>query len=161
MPQFDDHGLKGGMWRGHLSGMDSAPGRVVLVHQGEILSEARLIPDAGPAAGVGVGAGAGPAAGRGALAGWRVEVELPARAVSEGLQTLLLIADPGEAPEGVRPGARPLARLPILAGRPLDDDLQTEVAMLRAELDLLKREFRRFAAGVAQGGASPAPSEPD
>ncbi len=147
MPTFDDHGLKGGMWRGHLSGLDAAPARVVLVHQGEILSEARVTPL--------------PHAAPEAPRGWSVEVQLPARAVSEGLQTLLLIADPGAAPEGVRPGARPLARLPILAGRPLDDDLQTEVAMLRAELDLLKREFRRFAAGMAQGGASTALAEPN
>ena len=44
--------------------------------------------------------------------------------------------------------ARVLARLTLVAGAVAGDELLAEVAQLRAELDLLKREFRRLAAGV-------------
>ncbi len=33
-----------------------------------------------------------------------------------------------------------------MAGQPLDEDLTAEIATLRAELELVKRELRRFAA---------------
>jgi hypothetical protein len=41
-----------------------------------------------------------------------------------------------------------LARLTLVAGAVAGDELLAEVAQLRAELDLLKREFRRLAAGA-------------
>lgn len=125
MPHFDNYGLKGGTWRGRLTGMDHAPARVVLVQHAEVLAQARLTAD-GDAA-------------------WLVEVDLPPEVLSEGLQTLLLKADEGAEGHDSRPEGHLLARLPVLAGRPLDDDLTTEIATLRAELELVKRELRRFA----------------
>lgn len=35
--------------------------------------------------------------------------------------------------------------LSLVAGAPLDIDLRVEIDLIRAELDLLKREFRRLA----------------
>ncbi|WP_405403161.1 hypothetical protein [Paracoccus sp. Ld10] len=128
MPHFDNHGLKGGVWRGHLSGIDAPEVRVVLVHHAEILAEARLTPD-GPGC-------------------WQVETDLPADVLSDGLQTLLLkTAAASGADSG--PDGHVLARLSLMAGQPLDEDLIAEIAALRAELELVKRELRRFAAGVA------------
>lgn len=68
---------------------------------------------------------------------WAVRVPVPATVLSEGLQ-LLVLHEIGQD------GA--LARLAIVAGEAPDGDLRTEVEMLRAELDLLKRAFRRHCA---------------
>ncbi|RJL07534.1 hypothetical protein D3P06_00230 [Paracoccus aestuarii] len=126
MPQFDNHGLRGGIWRGRITGLAAAPGRVVLIHHGEVLSQARLAADGDDA--------------------WLVEVDLPGQVLTEGLQTLLLKADDAEGEEGSRPEGVLLARISVMAGRVLDDDLASEIAALRAELELVKRELRRFAA---------------
>ncbi len=70
MPHFDNHGLKGGVWRGALTGIDAPGIRVVLIQHAEVLAEARVTAD-GP--------------GR-----WLVEADLPAQVLSDGVQTLLL-----------------------------------------------------------------------
>lgn len=59
MLQFESHGVRGGTWRGRLSG-GTAPERVILSHHGETLAEATLTPDA---------------------EGWQVEVDLPGTVV--------------------------------------------------------------------------------
>lgn len=61
-----------------------------------------------------------------------VRVPIPAWALNEGVQTILVQAD----------GAR-LGVITLVAGEPLDEDLRAEVSLLRAELDLLKRAFQR------------------
>lgn len=130
MPQFDNLGLKEGQWRGRLHDLRDRPARVVLVRHAQVLSQARLTADGDNA--------------------WLVEVDLPREILTEGLQTLILRTDDGaEGQTEVQPGGLVLARLPVLAGQPLDDDMTAEIAALRAELELLKREFRRFAAGAA------------
>lgn len=126
MPHFDNHGLKGGVWQGHLSGVTAPPPRVVLIQHAEILTDARLTADA--------------------AGGWRVEVDIPAQALSDGMQTLLLKTAATGQDSG--PDGHVLARLSLLAGDPLDEDLVAEIAALRAELELVKRELRRFAADL-------------
>ena len=74
---------------------------------------------------------------------WSVMADLPAEVIDRGAHGLLLMA-----------GNTVLARLTLIAGAVAGDDLLAEVAQLRAELDLLKREFRRFAAAAGQAGAS-------
>lgn len=69
----------------------------------------------------------------GACDTWEVQVEIPATALSEGV-SVFLIAD--------RTCGAVLARLPILAGEALADDLRGEVALLRAELDQLRGAFQ-------------------
>ena len=61
-----------------------------------------------------------------------VRVPIPAWALNEGVQTILVQAD----------GAR-LAVITLVAGEPLDEDIRAELVLLRAELDLLKRAFQR------------------
>lgn len=65
---------------------------------------------------------------------WRLSLPIPAATLSDGVQTYLL-RTPGTA--------EVQGRFVIIAGAALDHDLQAEVALLRAELDLLKSAFRR------------------
>jgi len=65
---------------------------------------------------------------------WAVRVPIPVATLSDGVQTFL-IADQ-------RNGAK-LGSFSILAGEPLTDDIRIEIDLLRAELDMLKRAFRR------------------
>ncbi|MEM1235110.1 MAG: hypothetical protein AAGH70_13390 [Pseudomonadota bacterium] len=65
---------------------------------------------------------------------WRVSVPIPSHAISDGVQTFLI----KEAASGTT-----LASFALAAGEPLSEDLRAEVDLLRAELDLLKRAFRR------------------
>ena len=67
-----------------------------------------------------------------------VQVPLPAELISEGVQTVL-----------VSVGDQVLTRITLVAGVPLEEDLRAEISLLRAELDLLKRAFRRHCAETA------------
>ncbi|WP_410218189.1 hypothetical protein [Paracoccus sp. (in: a-proteobacteria)] len=133
MPHFEHLGIKGGRWRGRLHDLSAEPLRVVVVQHGEVVCDARLLPEEGSCL---------------------VEADLPGHVLCEGMQTLLLRVD-GRGDGGEPPTeGEVLARLPLLTGRPLDDDLLAEITALRAELELVKRELRRFAADHA--GRSPA-----
>lgn len=70
--------------------------------------------------------------------GHAVRVPLPGHILSEGVQVVLLRLE-GEV----------LAQITLVAGLPPDEDLRAEVSLLRAELDLLKRAFRRHCAETA------------
>lgn len=63
-----------------------------------------------------------------------VGYDIPASVLSDGVQTITLrSAADGEA----------LDRITILAGEPLEDDIRAELLLVREELELLKRAFRR------------------
>ena len=70
--------------------------------------------------------------------GHAVRVPLPGSILSEGVQTVLL-----------RLGGEVLTQITLIAGLPSDEDLRAEVSLLRAELELLKRAFRRHCAETA------------
>ncbi|MDO5642487.1 MAG: hypothetical protein Q4G26_08915 [Paracoccus sp. (in: a-proteobacteria)] len=123
MSDFENLGVKSGVWSGLLR-REAEPGPISLTHQGETLAEARV---SQPEPGL-----------------WRVDVDLPAAAINEGVTSFALIED--HAGRGTM-----LGRLALAAGQALDYDLDAEIAQIRAELDLLKREFRRFATAVSQG----------
>lgn len=118
---FESHGVAGGCWRGRLVA-PAPPERLSVIHLGKVVSRASL-EDLGDGA-------------------WAVAAELPGLVIADGIHSLLLVAgDPGRTPAAV------LGSLTLIGGSAAGDDLLAEVAQLRAELDLLKREFRRFAAG--------------
>jgi len=64
----------------------------------------------------------------------RVSVEFPADVLSDGVQVVTL--------RSTVTGAV-LDRVTFLAGDALDEDIRAEVALLRDELEMLKRAFRR------------------
>jgi hypothetical protein len=87
------------------------------VHEGRVIAAGRLVP------------------GEGAT---RVSVEFPAEVLSDGVQVVSL--------RSTLTGAV-LDRVTFLAGDALDEDIRAEVALLRDELEMLKRAFRRHVSG--------------
>ncbi len=65
---------------------------------------------------------------------WSIRVPVPVECLSDGVQTFL-IRD--------KQSSETLNKFAIVAGEPLEDDIRAEVTLLREELDMLKRAFRR------------------
>ena len=65
---------------------------------------------------------------------WLLKVPVPPSAICDGVQTFLV----QEAGSGERLGS-----FSLIAGEALGDDIRAEMDLLRAELDMLKRAFRR------------------
>lgn len=126
---FESLGIKGGVWRALLVA-DGAPLRISLTHLGQIVGAADVQPD-GP--------------GR-----WQIAATIPPETLSEGVQSYLLVADDGQDGQPLQPGAHGLGALSIMAGVALEQDLLAEIELLRAEIGLLKREFRRMAVSRAE-----------
>lgn len=66
--------------------------------------------------------------------GWAVKVPVPAHAIADGVHTFSIID---------RASDTKLAHFTLMAGDVLADDIRVEMDLLRAELDMLKRAFRR------------------
>ncbi|QRZ12289.1 hypothetical protein JWJ88_06545 [Paracoccus methylovorus] len=124
MSEFESLGLKSGIWEGVIH-REAQPGRLVLVHMGSRLAEARATAEA---------------EGR-----WLVAAAIPAERLSDGVQSFLLLEDQGAEGEPPQPGAAHLGSLTLIAGDILDGDLHAELALMRSELELLKKELRRLA----------------
>ncbi len=65
---------------------------------------------------------------------WHVRVPIPAELLSDGVQTFLI--------QDKRNGEK-LQGFTIITGAVMEDDIRAEVDLLRAELDMLKKAFRR------------------
>ena len=79
-------------------------------------------------------AGTEPSARPATPGSWAARFEIPPETLSDGVQSFLVT----EADSGKR-----IADFTILAGEALGDDIRAEIALLRAELDMLKHAFRR------------------
>lgn len=108
--------LQGGRYEGLYSGSPEAG--LEALHEGEVIAKATFLPDDS-------------ASGR-----LRVVLDLPSAIIGEGFQVVALRSThSGEV----------LDRITVMAGAPLDEDIRAEVALLRDELEMLKRAFRRHA----------------
>ncbi len=109
--------IQGGIWEGVLTGAsgDTAPDLQV-THLGQRAGSAAVMADPDRAG------------------AWHVKVAIPPDLLSDGVQTFLI----SDAADG-----ETLASFTIVTGEPLEDDIRGELELLRAELDLLKRAFRR------------------
>ncbi|WP_227285660.1 MULTISPECIES: hypothetical protein [Paracoccaceae] len=106
--------LHGGRYEGVLTAPDMPP-VIEAVHMERVIGTADI--------------GSGDGKNR-----FHVGFDLPGAVLSDGVQVVSLrSAADGEV----------LDRITLMAGTPLDEDLRAEIALLRAELDLLKRAFRR------------------
>ncbi len=107
--------IRAGVWEGILTGVAGEPAlEVLLLEQ--------------PVPGVSVT----PAPDK--PGAWAVSVPIPLDALSEGVQTFL-IREAGTTDT--------LAHFTIITGVAMEDDVRAEIDLLRAELDMLKRAFRR------------------
>ncbi len=102
-----------GVWEGVLAGVTADPVLEVL-HEGTALDGVQV------------------AALPGETGRFAVRVPIPLALLNDGVQTFL-----------IRSGAEVLARFTVIMGVPMEDDVRAEIDLLRAELDLLKRAFRR------------------
>jgi len=71
---------------------------------------------------------------------WNVKIAIPPELLSDGVQTFL-IRDGGTQEK--------LDSFTVVTGAPLEDDIRGELDLLRAELDMLKRAFRRHCVETA------------
>lgn len=108
-----------GLWTGRLSGTDEAEPALEITHLDQPVPDTRLTQDPK------------------VPGSWRLEVPIPAAALCEGVQTILIRH---------RPSGALLDRITIVTGAPLEDDLRAEIDLLRAELDMLKKAFRSHCA---------------
>jgi len=108
--------MRQGIWEGKLTGAvgDATP-KLNVTHQGNTVLDVTV--DA-------IEAGDG----------HRVQIPIPTDAIADGLQTILIEDAVTE---------KKLGSISLIAGEALGDDLRVEVDLLRAELDMLKRAFRR------------------
>lgn len=107
--------IQAGVWEGALTGADTPPD-IVVTHNGQEIGGAALREDP-------------------EIEGqFRLAVPIPAELLSEGVQTFLI--------SNKATGDR-LSSFTIVTGQPLDEDVRAEMELLRAELDMLKRAFRR------------------
>jgi hypothetical protein len=109
--------LLAGTWEGVLSAPGDTPPRLAATHLGQAIDGVTLTPLTGGQ--------------------WAVRVPVPPEAIADGVQTIVI----AEADSGTS-----LASFTLVAGDPLAEDLRAEIALLRAELDMLKQAFRRHAA---------------
>lgn len=108
--------IRGGVWEGRLTrtGGETGEPHVLLCHRNETIARAELRPEGDEA--------------------WSVRVAIPSESLTDGVQTFVLV----DAESGLR-----LDSFAVSLGEALADDIHAELDLLRAELDLLKRAFRR------------------
>jgi hypothetical protein len=115
--------IRGGVWEGVLSGAAQVP-ELRVTHQQKQIAGVQALPV------------------EGSPGNWAVRVPIPAETLSDGVQTYVIV----DATTDAR-----LAHFTVVAGQDQDQDLRAEVDLLRAELDLLKRAFRRHCVETAGG----------
>jgi hypothetical protein len=107
--------IQAGIWEGVLTGAEQRP-EIEVNHMAQPIGGANLREDP-------------QTPGQ-----YLVQVPIPAELLSEGVQTFV-ITDKNTDER--------LASFTIVTGQPVDEDFRAEVELLRAELDMLKRAFRR------------------
>ena len=107
--------IRAGVWEGVLSGASATPALEVL-HLEKPINGLSLtaVPDR--------------------AGDWLVRVPIPVDLLSEGVQTFVIRN---------RANGEKLQHFTIITGVAMEDDMRAEVDLLRAELDMLKRAFRR------------------
>ena len=115
-------GIRNGYWEGEVVTTDDAPPALEILHMNQNLDGVEIAP-------------------AGEAGHWRVRVPIPAATLNEGVQTFLI----QHGASGNRIG-----EFTIIAGVPLEDDIRAEIGLLRAELDILKKSFRRHCVDPAK-----------
>lgn len=105
--------LTAGVWQGLLTGDAATVPVLTVTHLNTALTGVEVAPADG---------------------GWQVRVAIPGNLIADGVQSFVIsAAATGDV----------LASFAVVAGDALALDLRAEIDLLRAELDMLKRAFRR------------------
>lgn len=113
--------IKEGVWHGVIKKVGGGEPQIDAVHQDMKIADVSLQKNENSA-------------------DWALRVPIPPQAISDGVQTLV-VRDSETA--------EPLGHITLLAGEVLADDIRAEIDLLRAELDMLKRAFRRHCVETA------------
>lgn len=105
--------IRRGIWQGLLTGATSVP-QIEVLHLDKPVAQVTVSEVEG--------------------GDWMLHVPIPADAIADGVQTFLIVD---------KADGQPIGDFTLIAGEALGDDIRAEVDLLRAELDMLKRAFRR------------------
>tara|TARA_R110002124_G_scaffold104955_5_gene255476 strand:- start:54 stop:425 length:372 start_codon:yes stop_codon:yes gene_type:complete len=107
--------MQQGVWQGVITGADETAPKIEVTHQTRKIDGVEL-------------------AHNDSANHWLLSITIPPEAIADGVQTLM-IRDAATNTD--------LGHITLMAGEVLGDDIRAEMDLLRAELDMLKRAFRR------------------
>ncbi|APE44914.1 hypothetical protein BOO69_16995 [Sulfitobacter alexandrii] len=113
--------MRQGVWQGVITGAGDDMPKVQITHQNRNVESFELVHNE-------------------KADHWLLSVTIPPEAISDGVQTLMIRDATAETDIG---------HITLMAGEVLGDDIRAEVDLLRAELDMLKRAFRRHCVETA------------
>lgn len=104
-----------GIWQGVVTGAGEAKPDITVTHEKSTVPDFKLVRNDAEDC-------------------WLLSVPIPASAISDGVQTLLVLD---------RATDEKIGQIVLIADGIVSGDLHAEMELLRAELDMLKRAFRR------------------
>ena len=107
--------MQQGVWQGIITGMGDDEPLIEVLHENAVVPDIILTHNQ-------------------SADHWTLSVPIPCDAIADGVQTLII--------KDKEVGAK-IGHITLIAGEELDQDIRAEVDLLRAELDMLKRAFRR------------------
>ncbi len=113
--------MKQGVWQGVITGAGDDMPKIKVTHQNHPVEGMELVHNE-------------------KADHWLLSVTIPPEAIADGVQTLM-IQDAATQTE--------LGHITVMAGEIPGDDIRAEMDLLRAELDMLKRAFRRHCVETA------------
>jgi hypothetical protein len=113
--------MKQGVWQGVITGAGGDMPKIKVTHQNQPVEGVALVYNE-------------------KADHWLLSVTIPPEAIADGVQTLM-IQDAATQTE--------LGHITVMAGEIPGDDIRAEMDLLRAELDMLKRAFRRHCVETA------------
>ena len=107
--------MREGVWQGIITGVGEDPPQIEVTHESTIISDIVLTHNQ-------------------SADHWALSVPIPIAAIGDGVNTVMI----RDTETDVKIG-----HITLIAGEALEDDILAEMNLLRAELDMLKRAFRR------------------
>ncbi|MFK7834649.1 MAG: hypothetical protein AB8B60_00385 [Sulfitobacter sp.] len=110
-----------GVWQGIITGMGEDEPRIEVTHENTVVTDFILTHNQ-------------------SADHWTLSIPIPPNAIADGVQTLVI--------RDIEENAK-IGHITLIAGEMLNDDIRAEMNLLRAELDMLKRAFRRHCVETA------------
>ena len=108
--------MRHGIWQGVIRQNGSGVPQITVTHLGNPVPDVQVTEQDGD------------------TGSWLLQVPIPAEAIADGVQVFVI----SDTTDGEK-----LGHFTLIAGEALGDDIRVEMELLRAELDMLKRAFRR------------------